>query len=348
MKILMVRFSSFGDVTQSLSVPSALTARFPGAEVHWVVRSDLAPLLRNHPHVARIWSFDRRQGLGGLFDLLRSLRAEKFDRIYDAHNNLRSRLLCAGLRFPGDWRRLWRPPVFRRRSIKRWKRFLLFRFRINLFEQPFAGQRDLLEPLQAWGIPKFPPPAAPQLFLSPSDHAEARQLLGSWGDEDFIACAASAAHLLKRWPVAHWQKLIADHPESRFVLLGGPEDRFFEEIVAVAPDRVLNLAGRCGLTVSAAVVARSRGLVTNDTGLLHVAEQLGVRAVALMGPAPFGFPCRPTTKILELDLSCRPCSKHGQGPCVNDKHQRCLVDITPGAVGAIVARWHGRALEAAP
>jgi ADP-heptose:LPS heptosyltransferase len=92
----------------------------------------------------------------------------------------------------------------------------------------------------------------------------------------------------------------------------------------------LNLAGKTSLQVSSGVVALSRAVISNDTGLLHVAEQLGKRTIALMGPAPFGFPSRPTTKIMELNLSCRPCSKHGQGPCVNkEKFHKCLVDITP-------------------
>lgn len=325
----MIRFSSFGDVTQCLSVAGALAKRFPEAEIHWVTREDFAPLIRTHPAVRKVWPLSRQNGLPGLLRLAQELRAERFDRIYDAHNNLRSTFLSLLLRPPFAWRRLFAPPKFRRRSVKRWRRFLLFRFRINLFEMPFAGQRDFLEPLEAWDIPKFPPPPAPQLFISPDAAEQARALTG---EGNYIACAPSAAHALKRWPAESWTSLIADFPSWRFVLLGGPEDRFLDDIVAVAPERVLNLAGRCDLAVSAAVVDQARVLVTNDTGLLHVAEQRGRRAIALMGPAPFGFPCRPTTKILELDLKCRPCSKHGQGPCVNEKFQRCLVDITPAQV----------------
>ena len=69
---------------------------------------------------------------------------------------------------------------------------------------------------------------------------------------------------------------------------------------------------------------------------LHVGEQLGKPSIALMGPAPFGFPSRPSTKIMELNLPCRPCSKHGQGPCVNQIYHQCLVDITPAQVAAEV------------
>lgn len=108
----------------------------------------------------------------------------------------------------------------------------------------------------------------------------------------------------------------------------------------MAPERTLNLAGACSLQVSAAVVAESKFLISNDTGLLHVAEQLGTPAIALMGPAPFGFPSRPATSVMEIDLPCRPCSKHGQGPCINKvKFHQCLVDITPSQV---VHEWRRR------
>lgn len=333
MKILLIRFSSFGDVTQCLSVPAALKRTFPQAEIHWVVREDLKSLLDGHPDIARVWGFNRKDGIKGLWRLAGELQSQKFSHIYDAHNNLRSRIIAWRVRglIGGGVQLL-------RRSLRRWKRFLLFRFRINRFEQPFSGQRDLLEPLTPWGVPSAPPPA-PQLFLNENDHREARRVLADWDGSRFWCLAPSAAHMLKRWPVEHWQNLIRLRREDRFVLLGGPEDKFFEDIRKTAPERVLNLAGLCGLRGSAAVIARSVGLVSNDTGPLHLAEQLGHTCLALMGPAPFGFPCRPSTHVMQLSLKCRPCSKHGQGPCRNPEFQKCLADIKPEQVSRAMETW---------
>lgn len=325
-KILIIRFSAFGDVVQTLSVPSALQNAYPGAEIQWITRADMAPLIKEQPCVKKIWSFERNAGVKKLMELAWLLRREKFTHIYDAHNNTRSRIVSFILKplpFAG--------PRFIRRSLKRWKRFLLFNLRINKFEQPFSGQRDLLEPLQSWGVSKISPPA-PQLFLDGKAKAEAALLIKDW--EGAIALAPSAAHFLKRWPVEYWRQLVQSQSHYKFILLGGPEDEFCEEIRAAAPQRVLNLAGRVPLLTSAAIVQLSPLLISNDTWLLHAAEQLGVKAIALMGPAPFGFPSRESTRILELPLKCRPCSKHGQGPCVNKtKYHQCLVDITPEQVG---------------
>lgn len=328
-KFLIIRFSAFGDVVQTLSVPSAIKQKFPDAQIHWVTRKDMAPLLRGHPHIDRVWEFDRKAGLGGLIKLSMQMRAENFTHIYDAHNNMRSRVIVWILRPLGF---LGLGAHFIRRSIRRWKRLLLFQFRINTFEMPFSGQRDLLEPLLPWGVSKLPPPA-PQLFLSEESYHKAQEILKDYNG--CVALAPSAAHFLKRWPKEYWKELILLCPEQKFVLLGGPEDSFIDDIRDVAPERVMNLAGKCSLAVSAGVVAQSATLITNDTWLLHAAEQLGKKAIALMGPAPFGFPSRASTKIMEIKLPCRPCSKHGQGPCVNkEKFHQCLVDITPTQIAA--------------
>lgn len=329
MKILILRFSSFGDVLQTLSVAGRFAESFPEAEIHWVTRAEFAPLVSSHPHVSKVWTIDKKDSLSQLLALGGKLRNEKFTHIYDAHNNLRSHVLGWILNGIFGWRVWTGRHKFLRRSIYRWRRFLLFKFRRNLFPKPFSGQFALLEPLLKWGLP-VTAPAPPQLILKNHDKRVDEVLPAHF--KNFVTLAPSAAFELKRWPLDHWKSLILMFPETQFVVLGGPEDIFLSELVLVAPDRVLNLAGKLPLLGSAEVIARSRVLISNDTGLMHVAEQIGKPCLALMGPAPFGFPSRPLTKIYELDLSCRPCSKHGQGPCINAEFHKCMRDIRPSAV----------------
>lgn len=332
-KILIIRFSSFGDVLQCLSVAGALKRRYPEAEIHWVTRQEFVPLVETHPAVHKVWAIGRGLSFLGLFKLARSLRQQNFTHVYDAHNNLRSHVIGRVMQGFLSWRVLFGQLKFLRRSIYRFKRFLLFRFRLNLFPQPFSGQRALLEPLEKWGVDIEAPPT-PQLFFHSGEIEKVQNKVPEVKQHKFISLAPSAAFELKRWPVEYWKELIQQMPEKYFALLGGPEDTFVEEIARVAPDRVLNLAGKLTLNESAAVVASSEALVANDTGLMHVAEQIGKPCIALMGPAPFGFPSRKLTKIMEVPLACRPCSKHGQGPCVNPSFHRCMRDIRPNQVVA--------------
>ncbi len=337
MKILIIRFSSFGDVLQCLSVAGALKRRYPSAEVHWVTREEFRPLIETHPAIHKVWTLSRSERWPGLMALARCLRATGFTHVYDAHNNLRSRVIGWVIKGPLDWR-VWTGKVrFLRRSIYRFRRFLLFRFRKNLFPQPFSGQRALLEPLEKWDVERGAPPP-PQLFLQEAVLRTVRETYPAL-QKRFLALAPSAAFELKRWPAENWKELIRRLPKTNFVLLGGPEDKFLLDIAAADPARVTDLSGRLSLLESAAAISFCEALVSNDTGLMHVAEQIGKPCVALMGPAPFGYPSRPMTTILETPLWCRPCSKHGQGPCINPVYQRCLRDIKPDAVMHELRRW---------
>lgn len=319
MKVLIIRFSSIGDLTQALSIPSLIHQHTPEAEIQFVTRQDLSGLLENNPHIRKVWRLDRKQGFSGLWKMIQDLKKENFTHIYDAHNNLRSFLIRLFVSAP---QKLTRP-------MMRMKRFMLLQFHKNYFEKPFSGQRDLLKPLEKWGYP-FALPQPPQLFFSAAELGAAQALIQKHGLQNFVVLAPSAAYLLKRWPVDHWKKLIEINPQIQFVVLAGPTDSFTSELNSFK--NVVNLTGQTSLRESAAVVQQAVAVVANDTGLLHFAEQLGKPTIALMGPAPFGFPSRPSTKILERNLACRPCSKHGQGPCVNPNYHECLKSISPHEV----------------
>jgi lipopolysaccharide heptosyltransferase II len=334
MKVLIIRFSSFGDVLQTLSVVGRIAEVYPQAKIQWVTRDEFIPLISSHPHIRKVWSVPKGAGFKDLWDLGAKLHAEGFTHVYDAHNNLRSHFLSMRLNGFLAWR-VWTGRIkFLRRSIYRWKRFLLFRFHKNLFPKPFSGQGALLAPLERWGIAPQAPPV-PQLFLE-SDAVY--KLKSRFGGKSVVALAPSASYPLKRWPLEYWKELIKTFPETIFVLLGGAEDTFLGELAQLDPKRVINMAGKLSLIESASVVAASKVLIANDTGLLHVAEQIGKPCLALMGPAPFGFPSRPKTQIFEVELPCRPCSKHGQGPCVNAELQKCMRDIKPESVAAALRR----------
>jgi ADP-heptose:LPS heptosyltransferase len=323
-KILLIRFSSFGDVVQSLSIATRLQEL---GTVHWVTRSEFTPIIENHPGIEKVWSLNKQDGLLGLFKLAQKLQKEGFTHVYDAHNNLRSHLICFLLKFNFQNKS---SPIFLCKSQFRLKRFLLFSFRINLYQMPFSGQRDLLLPLKKWGLSSELPPT-PQIFPTEIAILEIKKRLKSLNLNEYIVLAPSAAFELKRWPIEHWKKLINLQPEKNFIILGGKEDSFLKQLEGTSKN-VFNWSGQTSLIETVAVVSLAQALVSNDTGVLHVGEQLGIKTIALMGPAPFGFPSRATTKILEIDLKCRPCSKHGQGPCVNPEKQKCLVDIRPDFV----------------
>jgi len=322
----VIRFSSIGDLTQALSIPPVLHDHFDSSsgqkcEIHFLTRSDFAELLTNNPSVQKIWTVNRKEGFKSLLKTIKALRSENYDLIYDAHNNLRSFFV----------RHFVQSKQVVVKPMERWKRFLLLNFKINKFEKPFSGQRDLLKPLEQIGV-TFKLPPAPQIFFSSEVNQKMNLLMNNFNlrPSDFVVFVPSAAYPLKRWPIDYWKKLIQIYSHKKIVVLAGPTDHFTHELDQYT--HVINLTGKTSLLESAAIIQHAQFVVTNDTGLLHFSEQLGKNTIALMGPAPFGYPSRKTTQILETALSCRPCSKHGQGPCTNKEFQKCLRDITPEIV----------------
>ncbi len=319
MKFLIIRFSSIGDVTQSLSIPAHILNTYPTAQIDILTKVEFQNLFQYSPFVKKIWTIEKKISLKKIFKLSQDISAENYTHVYDAHNNLRSNLFYFLI---SANHKLQRP-------MMRFKRFLLLKFKINHFEKPFSGQRDLLKPLEKWQIP-FSLPASPQLFLDSDSEFFCSDFLLKNNLKKYIVLVPSAAYELKRWPIKQWQKLIQLNPDKKFVVLAGPNDHFTQALNQFT--NVINLTGQTTLSQSAALIATATCIVSNDTGMLHFSEQLGRSTIALMGPAPFGFPSRPTTKILERNLNCRPCSKHGQGPCVNKNYQECLIDISPEEV----------------
>jgi heptosyltransferase-2 len=121
-------------------------------------------------------------------------------------------------------------------------------------------------------------------------------------------------------------------------VLGSAEDRAAAGVVSrllrEAGTPVLDLAGRLPLLASAAALARCDVVLTNDSGLMHVAAALGVPAVALFGStAPqLGFaPYRSPARVLGVEgLPCRPCTHVGRPACPLG-HFRCMRGIVPAA-----------------
>ena len=311
-----------------MGTPSVFMKAYPNAKVDWLVRADLASLLQAHPSITTIHSFDRKQGLSGLVRFVWMLSGLGYTHLYDAHNNVRSTItrllfnIFSLMKF-----RL--PPTTIVRSKERIKRALLFKFRWNLLPQPFRGVASFHKPLEKWvGDSRISPP---QFFVAPL----AKTKIASMQlPKEFISLVPSAAWEMKRWPVDHWKNLISKMPDRNFIILGGPDDSFCEEIRLVAPDRVTNLAGKLSLQESSAIVEQSQLVISNDTGLLHVSDQLGVPTLALIGPTAFGYPYHPNSAVAEINLWCKPCSKDGRGKCINDLYKRCLVDLTVEAVAS--------------
>ncbi len=343
MRILIIRFSSFGDIFQALEAAVHIKRADPTATIDWLVRHDFAKLLEGQESIDQVIPFDRKQSAFALIKTSWHL-APHYVRVYDAHTNLRSLIVRTVIRL------YWLTHIFStkqsqsiiKRPKDRIRRQLFFRFRLPVLPAPFRGAESFLRPLRTW-YPKMKfsftsSGWTPQPSRLPDD-----QILSdfqNWKknvDGLVVAFAPSAAWPNKRWPIDRWMTLantwLKSHPESRFLLLGGPDDKFLNEIATeLGPGKVFNAVGKSSLNQSASLLSLADALVANDTGLLHVADRLLKPTVAIIGPTAFGYPSGPYSRVAEVSLACKPCSKDGRDRCTNSENLKCLKLVSPEQV----------------
>lgn len=339
MKVLIIRFSSFGDIFQALEAASHIQAADPSAKISWLVREDFAALLKNQDFISHLIPFHRKNSVLKLIQLSWAL-APQFTHIYDAHNNLRSLIVRLTIRV--HWLVMGRlkPSKIIVRSKNRLKRFLYFKMRRKVFPEPFIGAESFITPLKMWfpGLhPQFDKISWAPHILANSKIIEDYLAWKKQSTGKVIALAPSAAWPNKRWPIEQWplltNLLIKNEASIRFLLLGGPEDHFIQQIAdSLGPKQSFNAVGKSNLLESATLLDFVDALISNDTGLLHVADRLQKPLVAIIGPTAFGYPANPHAQVAEVpnsELSCKPCSKDGRDPCTNPEYLKCLKLVSP-------------------
>ncbi len=323
MKILVLRFSSIGDIVLTSPVVRALATQLPGAEVHFATKAAFGALFDANPYVAKVHLLT-----GSLSQLVAVLRAERFDHIVDLHNNLRTRLLTLQLGVPVT--------RFDKLNGLKW---LLVRFKINRLPLVHIVQRYLAAaaPLgiqdDGRGLDYFIPPAQEvPLTALPATHRAG-----------YVAVVIGAAHATKRLPP---EKLIelCEQLAQPLVLVGGPDDAPVAELLELyfqakpgdGRTRIFNACGRFSLHGSASLVRQAQRVVTHDTGLMHIAAAFQRPIVSIWGNTvpEFGMtPFHTDFRVLEVSgLPCRPCSKIGYAQCPKG-HFRCMRDQQFGGIG---------------
>ncbi len=195
----------------------------------------------------------------------------------------------------------------------------------------------------ATGEPVSWDPDQPFFPLDPEDKERAAALLAPLGERPIVAIHPGASMPQRHWGADRYATLAqkiaeAGHP---VVILGGPTDGRAASAIAdaLAEYPHVNLAGRCGLSVAAAVVAQAAVYVSADTGVLHLAYGVGTPTVHLFGSGvleKWGPPGR-RFHTIESGVVCSPCTRYGYTPPCN-QGLVCMRQITPEKVFAAVAQ----------
>ena len=323
---LVVQTSFLGDVVLTTPLLETLAARGP---VTVVTTPAAGPLLEGHPAVARLVRYDKRGADRGLVGFLRTARlvaAPGRDAVaYLAQGSVRSGALARAAGY--------RDRIGFATSAGRW-----WYTTARTMPPGLHHAERLWRLAEPDGSPAAAPPR-PSLHPSPEDREGAARLLERSGarGEALVALAPGSVWGTKRWPGFAELAGALDARGLRPVVVGGPDDRALAATIRATCAEAIDATGQLGLLGSAALLARCRALVTNDSLPLHLASAMDVPTVAVFGPTvpAFGFgPLARRSQVVEHPaMPCRPCHPHGPATCPLG-HFRCMRDVTVGSVMA--------------
>lgn len=317
MKILIIRFSSIGDIVLTTPIVRCIKQQMPNAELHYLSKQSYLPILQSNPYI------DKLHELGSDLNIcIEKLKEERFDLVIDLHKNIRTMRIKKALQK--------RSISFEKLNFQKW---IYVNFKVNLMPDKSIVER-YFESVKSIGVHNDG--QGLDYFIPIEEKTEHNDIpMSHWAG--YVAFVVGGSYATKKMPVEQWKHICAQTPIP-IILLGGEEDK--EDANAIAsmdPIKIYNSCGKFSINESADLVRNAKLVVSNDTGLMHIAAAFKKPIIALwgnttpqMGMFPYyGFNnlnSNVAPNLLHLEnknLKCRPCSKIGFDNCPK-KHFKCM------------------------
>ena len=316
---LIIRFSSLGDVVLTTAVVEQLSTELPETAIHFLTNQAYAGVFDDDTRIAEVIAI---KGNESPQRIVRMTGGRSFDAVIDLHGNLRSMAVSALIRSPRKVR-LNKHPIARRLMV--WSK--------NRFQRNFDVLESYLQTLTPFGLGSF---VLPKITPGEKTMHAATALLHAYNpgcETSAVGIAPGAKHPTKRWNEDSFARLADEIAAQGYlpVFLGDKSDEsVIKKIQGMMNRESLSLAGKVDLSMTIGVIALLKGLVSNDSGPMHIAGALRIPFVAVFGPTHpnLGFvPGYPSGNILHTGVPCSPCSIHGEKPCWMES-RFCMNDIT--------------------
>jgi ADP-heptose:LPS heptosyltransferase len=306
LKILVVRFSSIGDIVLTTPVVRMLKKQL-NAQVHYLTKSSYVSLLKNNPYIDSVYQIDN-----SISEVIADLKKEKYDYVIDLHSNLRTQILKFRLGMPAK--------SFNKLNMEK---FMLTNFKLDKMPKIHIVDR-YLETVKHLGVKNDN--QGLDFFLSANDKLDI-----SIFPKNYIVFVIGGQHATKILPN---EKIISiiKKVNKPVLLIGGPEDAHKGEEIAKACDKVVNTCGKYSILQSASLVQQATMVITHDTGMMHIAAAFNKKIYSVWGNTVPEFGMYPyleseQSKRIEVKgLNCRPCSKIGYDKCPKG-HFKCMQEI---------------------
>ena len=322
-KILIIRFSSIGDIVLTTPVVRCLKQQLNDVEIHYLTKVQYRPVIEDNPYISRIFTIQHK-----IDEVLFDLNKEDYDYIIDLHKNFRSQGILFKLQKSSS--------TFNKINFKKW---IVVNLKINRLPNVHIVDR-YLKAVEFLGIKNDE--AGLDYFIPEKDKVNIATLPKLF-QKGYVGWVIGGNHNTKIYPV---EKIIevCQNIKPPVILLGGKEDsEKAEAIKKTVGERIFNACGKFNINQSASLVQQADKIVTNDTGLMHIASAFRKKIISLWGntipefgmyPYMPGFENRST--ILEVkNLKCRPCSKLGYKKCPK-KHFDCMNKIDTSSISTLL------------
>jgi heptosyltransferase-2 len=314
-KVLLIRFSSIGDIILTTPVVRTLYQQMHGgAEIHYLTKKRFAPLLEPNPYLSRVITIEKSTN-----EVVDQLKEEQYHYVVDLHMNLRSFRVKRALSILSFG--------FKKLNFEKW---LLVNFGVNRLPEVHIVDR-YLEAVKAFGIKND---GKGLDYFFPEGGDELPTDIPAGHRKEYVALAIGAAHWRKKPRRAQFLE-ICERIDFPVILLGGPaEAEEGEAIAARMGSKVWNAAGKVSLHGSAALIKHSRLVVTPDTGMMPIAAAFKKPIFSIWGATVPAFGMYPylnenlDVRIEADHLSRRPCSKLGTR--CKYKACRCIDELPLG------------------
>jgi heptosyltransferase-2 len=304
-KILIIQTAFIGDVILATPLIGNLKTQFPDAKIDFLVKNGNQSLLKNDPNLNEILVFDKKKKVASLLELLKKIRANKYDLVINLHRFASSGILTF---LSGAEQKLG----FKKNPFS-------FAYTQSFPHEIGNGKHEVDRNLELIKHLTSSLNRQPKLYPSSEDF----EVIKKYQTENYYCLAPASVWFTKQAPKEIWLKLISklSAENSTIYLLGGPDDKeLCEEIKAkINAEKVVNLAGKLSLMQSAALMKDAKRNFVNDSGPLHLASAMNAPVSAFFcSTTPlFGFgPLSDDSEIIEVEnLSCRSCGLHGHKEC---------------------------------
>ena len=310
MKILILRFSSIGDIVLTTPIVRCLKEQVPDAEIHYLTKHKFRSLLEHNPYIDKLHTFEE----GKLAAVTQSLKSLSIDLIVDLHKNTRTRKIKT---FLGT-----KSLSFKKLNVQKW---LFVNFKINLLPDKHIVDRYFVA-IDSLGV--MNDQKGIDFFTAP-DLANT-EALSELPDRYFTVAIGGTYHTKQ----ISAELILTIHKRLNLplVLLGGGESDAKKAIDIVNNSNttgIINMVNRLSINESALAIKNSKGLITGDTGLMHIASAYSVPIHSIWGNThpDFGmYAYRPKSENIynhKVRLGCNPCSKLGSDYCPRG-HFHCM------------------------